>query len=449
MSFLPLLIFMAISLYISYHNIPDVKGMWAGTVIGLLVTLFFAKDKEFYAEKIIDGLANRLVLLSVACWLFAGILASVLQGAGLVKGLIWLAYSLGARGTYFVLVSFLASAIFATATGTGLGTIIAGMMVLYPAGLLLGSAPALLVGSIIGGGALGDNLAAISDTTICSAATQGADIAGVVKSRLKYTLLAAGITIVLIFINSKGTGLDLNGQEEIITSYMEAKGLIMLLPAFLTILLAWRGCHIIPAVTAGIVSALALGKIFGLLSLGQLLTCTGGQVGGIIIEGLSSVVEISVLAILIMACVSIMQAGGGDEKLLNFLDRLVKNPREAEFLIILLVLFFTTIMGLNTPSVLAAGITVVAPLGERFKLHPYRRANLLDASACTLVYILPWAPTMLLAQSLSKSSSLGLISRGEMLTAKAIIPHTYYCYVLLAIMLFSVWTGWGRKFSDE
>ena len=68
----------------------------------------------------------------------------------------------------------------------------------------------LAAGAIIGGGAFGDNLAPVSDTTICSALTQGADITGVVKSRLRYSAVAAAITI--LFILFFGGGGSITGE---------------------------------------------------------------------------------------------------------------------------------------------------------------------------------------------------------------------------------------------
>ena len=77
----------------------------------------------------------------------------------------------------------LTSALFATAVGTGLGTIVGFTAVMYPVGIVLGASPAVLMGAIFSGAAFGDNLAPISDTTIVSAATQETDVGGVVRAR--------------------------------------------------------------------------------------------------------------------------------------------------------------------------------------------------------------------------------------------------------------------------
>ena len=90
---------------------------------------------------------------------------------------------------------------------------------LYPAGILLGSHPAILAGAILSGAIFGDNLAPISDVTIASTTNQRfrtkegyADIAGTVGYRLKYALIAGGIALVLFAV------LDVYKRQEIAQS---------------------------------------------------------------------------------------------------------------------------------------------------------------------------------------------------------------------------------------
>ena len=66
------------------------------------------------------------------------------------------------------------------------------------------------MGAVIGGATFGDNISPVSDTTIASASTQGADIGGVVRSRLKYAIPAAGLAIVVYA--------SLGGVESTVTS---------------------------------------------------------------------------------------------------------------------------------------------------------------------------------------------------------------------------------------
>lgn len=54
-----------------------------------------------------------------------------------------------------------------------------------------------MMGAIVSGGFFGDNVAPVSDTTIASAATQETSIASVVKSRVKYSVIAGGLSAIL------------------------------------------------------------------------------------------------------------------------------------------------------------------------------------------------------------------------------------------------------------
>ena len=110
----------------------------------------------------------------------------------------------GAQGGVFVVLVFLAAMLFALGTGTSTGTCIALSPVLYPAGYFLGADPAMLGLAILSGAAFGDNLAPISDTTIVSAYTQGAEMRDVVRSRFPLAISAASISAVVFLVFGGG-----------------------------------------------------------------------------------------------------------------------------------------------------------------------------------------------------------------------------------------------------
>lgn len=447
-SFLPFLIFLIVAIYISVLQAPDVRGMWVGTMAGIMITFFLAKDRMRYAQIVIEGMADPIAIVPVACWIFAGVFAAVLRSSGLVEGIIWAAYNLGATGTVFVLVSFIACTLFSTAAGTGFGTIVAGMSVLYPAGVLLGANPVILAGAIVGGGAFGDNLAPVSDTTICSAASQGADVGGVVRTRIKYAAAAAAITILVLALFGGG-GAVTKVPYETLAKFMNPKGLIMILPAVLTIYIAVKKGDIIVATTIGTVASIIIAMIFGLNSFDKLMFIKDGAVGGVLVNGVAGMVDICILALLVLSCVHIMQKGGGDQKLLNLAGAFVKTARSAEASIAFLVLVMSSIMGLNAPPILAVGTSYAKPIGEKFNIHPYRRANILDAVACTLCYSLPFTPALLLTQSLAKSANKEFGALVPALTPNQMSPWVIYCYALLLVMIFAIVTGWGREYIGE
>ena len=307
----------------------------------------------------------------------------------------------------------------------------------------------MLVGAIIGGGAFGDNLAPVSDTTICSATSQGADVGGVVRSRLRYAIAASIITLLfMIIFGGSGSGASEAIPYEELSQYMNPKGLIMLIPAIITIYAAIKKGDLIYATTLGTVLSTVVALAANLVTVDQLIGIEDGSVTGIIVEGIGGMVDICILALLIFACVNIMKEGGGDKKLLEVAEKFVKTARGAEASIAALVIVMASIMGLNAPPILAVGTSYAKPIGEKFKIHPYRRANILDGTANTLVYSVPWSTALLLAQSLTKDVSIQYGSAIPIVTADQMWPYVVYCWAMLAVMIFAIITGWGRTYMD-
>ena len=450
MSFLPFIVFLGMIILTTFYfgSISD-GALWVPAYLALVVAFFFAKDKKLYANTIINGMASKDSIIPIVCWIFAGVFATVLKASGLANGIAGLAASIGIQGTFFIIISFISSAILATATGTGFGTIAAGMSVLYPAGIALGAHPQLLAGAIISGGAFGDNLAPISDTTICSATSLGVDVPGVVKSRLKYALAAGLITIIGIIIIGSGYN---GGTAVVETIEYNSKTLYMLIPVVLTIFIAIKTGDIIVATIFGMVVASITGVAAGLIDIVQIdpvgdiskdaLIRVSGEgldrtIGGIIYNGINGMLQVVVLALLLFGSIEIMRAGQGDVKLLKALDNLAKGPRGAEFIISIMVILLSSLMGLNAPAILAIGPSFAKPLSEQYGISPYRAANLLDAQSNTLVYALPWTPAIIYTIGLARDTAYPLV-------AAELTPYVLYAYAMLGVMFMTIIFGIGR-----
>ncbi len=450
MSFLPFLLFLVLIIVTTFlfGSISD-GALWLPAFAALLIPFFFARDKTAYADAMVDGMASREAILPVVCWLFAGVFSRILRDSGLAAGVAGLAAGAGVGSVTFTVITFIASAVFATASGTGFGTIAAGMGVLYPAGLALGGHPGILAGAIISGAAFGDNLAPISDTTICSATSQGVDVPGVVRSRLKYALAAAALTIIaiLIFGNLYGG----SGQAAGGVSY-DPKTLWMFAPVLLTIIAAAKSGNIIIATTLGSVAGAAVAVAAGLMDFIQidaaealrpaLITVSGTgldrTVGGVIQTGLSSMLQVCVLALLLFGSTSIMRAGGGDRRLLAAITGAVKGPVGAEFVISGMVILLSALMGLNAPAILAVGASFAKPIARTYGISPYRTANLLDAQSNTLVYCLPWTPAIVYTLGFAADSA-------QPLSAMEVTPFVFYSFAMLAVMTVTILLGIGRR----
>lgn len=449
-SFLPFVVFLALIILTTFYygSISD-GALWIPAFSALIVAFFFAKDKKTYAETIIEGMASKAAIIPIVCWIFAGVFSRILRTSGLADGIAGVAASMGIQGTFFIVISFIAAAVFATASGTGFGTIAAGMGVLYPAGIALGAHPALLAGAIISGGAFGDNLAPVSDTTICSATSQGVDVPGAVKSRLKYALAAGLLVIIGIII----IGMSYEGavSSADVVQYNPAT-LLMLIPVALTIWIAVKTGDIIIATTIGSVLAGATAVMAGLIDFVQIdpsgevvkeaLIRVSGEgldrtVDGVIYTGLSGMIQVVMLALLLFGSIEIMRAGQGDVKLLNALGNIAKSAKGAEFVVSIMIIVLSALMGLNAPAILAVGASFAKPLSERFGISPYRTANLLDAQSNTLVYSMPWTPAIIYTIGFARDSAVPL-------SAVQVTPYVLYAYAMLAVMFASIILGIGR-----
>ncbi len=454
-SFLPFVVFLALIVVttLMWGSISD-GALWLPAFLALIIAFFFVKDKRHYAEVIIEGMASKEAITPVVCWLFAGVFSRILRSSGLAAAIAGLAAGIGVGPALFTVITFVAACLFATASGTGFGTIAAAMAVLYPAGVALGCHPGLLAGISISGAIFGDNLAPVSDTTICSATSQGVDVPGVVRSRLKYAAVSAGVTIVIavilsLVLGSNGIAMDAN------LSY-DPMAFFMLIAVVITIVVAIKTGDIIIATTLGTVSGGVIGVLTGQFDFLQIdaadpakgaLIAVHGEgldrtVDGILQTGLSSMLQVCILALLLFGSIAIMRAGGGDVRLLNALGSVAKTAKGAEVVTSFMVIILSTIMGLNAPAILAVGPSFAKPLSEKHGISPYRTANLLDAQSNTLVYAMPWVPGMIYTLSFTSGTSAPL-------TAAQVTPFVIYGYVLLVVMFASIFLGIGRHDGED
>ena len=203
-AFLPFALFLSGVVILGLSGAPAETGLWPILLGALILGLLLSKDRHAYSEGIILGMSRPIVMTMVMAWILAGVLGTLLAESGLVQSLVWLARTVGVSGGGYVVSAFLIGAVVSTATGTSLGTILVCTPLLYPPGGALGSDPMVLMGAIIGGATFGDNVSPVSDTTIASATTQGADMGGVVRSRMRYALPAAGVALLVFWMFGAG-----------------------------------------------------------------------------------------------------------------------------------------------------------------------------------------------------------------------------------------------------
>ncbi|SDK27107.1 Na+/H+ antiporter NhaC family protein [Sediminibacillus albus] len=450
----PLLFFVIWAITTSVLQLSSEIGLVMGAVIGLTLGLLFSKSKwGDYAQGLFDGLAQPIGVIAMVAWFYAGMFAQVLQVGGLVEGLVWIGAITGLTGGMFVALTFLLAAVFSTAVGTGYGTTVAFCTLMYPAGIATEAEPVMLFAAILAGAVFGDNLAPVSDTTIVSATTQDADVPGVVRSRFKYAIVAAIPTTILFAVFGGGAG-SVSADEAAQTAMLESanpKGLMMLLPFALVLILALSGHHLITSLTWGILSSIPLILILSLGSFSDIIRFNPDSdaiVEGALVSGITGYVNMAILILLIVAAAHLLRLGGTMEVITNGLVKWIKSSiRRAEFAIWGIVALLNSAITINTAAEIAAA-PFVRELGEKYRIHRYRRANMLDAVTSALGYIFPWGAPVLLGWStiqLMQDTYEWL----PVVAPTSVFPFVFQGWFLVIVMLIAALTGWGLRYEGK
>jgi len=443
---IPLFILIGILVWLSVAERGGTQAFWAGGWLAIAVGLFFAKNKREYCGTVMRGLGDKNGIVIVTAWLFAGVFGKLMVAGGLVDGLLWFGLTTGAQGALFTILSFVAAMLFSLGTGTSTGTVLSLIPVLYPAGVFLGANPVMLAVGILGGAAFGDNLAPVSDTTIVSAFTQEAEMRDVVKSRAPLALAAAAICIVILALTGGGGNVSQLPEME---AQVNPAGLLMLLSFAIVVISALSGRHILESLIYGNISAIVFGLLNGKLALSAVfhIPAKRGESTGLIESGISGVVGAIIFALLVLAVTQVLVESGVMSAILAWAEKTIaKTVRQAESSIILVTILASIPIAANAPALLLVGPSFVKPIGERFNLAPARRANLMDCAVCTIFFILPWHIAVIVwygaLTAAAEAWKLPLPSIGSAM-------YNPYTWALLAVLFFSVLTGWNRKYADQ
>jgi Na+/H+ antiporter NhaC len=446
MTFLPFILAIIGVVYIALKN-ANIPEYWAVFLLPIVIALPFAKSKKVYAEVVIEGVRDELVAIMAMALMLAGIIGALLTDSGLINTLVIYLAKAHLGGNLFLFATLLLTALIAFATGTSLGTMFAVGPILYPVGYLLGANPAMLIGAIISGAAFGDNLGPVSDTTIASATTQGMDIGGVVRTRLKYSVVALIISGIL-YLTVGHSGPMLGGTSQYIQSLSPNPiTLLMLLIPLVVVIAALSGQHLIAALSYGVITGLVVGLGTGIFKPSDIISVPEPfAAGGIIVEGLNNSVSTVFFVLVIFPLINILRRGGGLDMIMDSLSKIVKGPRSAEAAICATEMLLNIATGVNTVAIVASG-EIANRLGKKYGITGYRRANLLDCSGSTFNYILPYMVPVLVGASFSTMK--GLPEGAPPVSPIAISVSEFYPWVMLGLLIFAIVAGYGRTWLGD
>jgi Na+/H+ antiporter NhaC len=122
-----------------------------------------------------------------------------------------------------------------------------------------------------------------------------------------------------------------------------------------------------------------------------------------------------------------------------------RSVARAEVAIWSIVFSLNVFITINTAAEIAAA-PVVSRLGKKFRLHPYRRANFLDAVTSALGYIFPWGGGVLIGyqtiRNLQETYEFVVVVSPTEVWSKVL-----HGWLLAAVMLVAALTGFGRRFE--
>jgi Na+/H+ antiporter NhaC len=295
------------------------------------------------------------------------------------------------------------------------------------------------MGAVLGGATFGDNISPVSDTTIASATTQGAEIGVVVRSRMRYALPAAAAAMLAIALTGGGGG-AIEGAE---LRGGGGRGLLMLAAPTLVLGLLLARRHLLEGLLFGSATAAALAVAAGLVPPGELLylDLEAFTARGLVIDGVERGLGVSVFTLLLMGLVAGLEAGGLVERLVRRAESRALSPARAEARAVGVTSAAVILTTHSVVALLAVG-PFVRRVGERLGLAAERRANLLDLTVCVWPFLLPYCIPTILAASHSGSGAEAGMPR---LAAWSVGLANYHSWALAAMLTIAVTTGYGRR----
>jgi len=435
--FIPVIIAL-VFIAIAGINQSNVNGYVIAFFVAVIASVPFAKNQKAYGEAVVSGLARPIFCIISVAVIMATIAGRLVSSSGLIQTLASFVINANFTGGAFAAFSFVVCCVLSMSTGTSVGTNIVSFPILFPVGVMAGVHPGFMAGALVSGALFGDNLAPISDTTIASAGSQNAEMGGVVRTRVWYSVPAAIAVFViqLLFAGHGGT----IAHEAVGDLVPNPLSLVMLVIPVVIITMCFMQKHLIFALSLGILAGLIAGVASGLYQFSDIFSYPGGfRVGGIFVDSILGSAGTVMMLYGVFCLLGVMEKSGVVEAIGQKVIKLAKGVRGTETVIVLTIGIMAWITGVIAVGMVALG-DVIAEMGEKVGLNKYRRANLMDCGGIGLAALVPWTVHTVLPAQLATGSVDGLS-----LAPTDVLIHNYYSMALLVILAFAIITGFGRK----
>lgn len=435
---LPLLVMLGSILIMAAVGMRSTKNFWAAGFFAVVAGFLVYKDKKQFQAAIIEGATDRTFGFMLCCFLIAGVMSKILTSSNLVSGLLYVLAKLHVSAGLIPILCFVICMILSTATGSAAGAMTTAAPVMLPLAAGMGCNINLVCGAILAGSCFGDNLAPISDTTIAFSLSQEVDVTRVVRARLKYALVAGGISMVLYIVF--GFMMAGSGSAESLTvdgTYVSS--LVFLILPVLVVVIMLRG--------GGLFSALLISEILGILMLfffGFETPASLVAADGLIYNAFSGMINSIIFILFIFIMVSIIKNAGVLDALLNRMRRFAGSERSAEIAGGAMVSLMSIAISSGTSSIAFCG-PIIRQLMRPFKVDRARSANILDGLGCGMGYLVPTNPGCL--QLAGFAVAAGVVAEGY--SAISFVGFNFHSMALFVVFWFAIITGWGRTHKTD
>ena len=399
-----------------FYNIPIVIAFLVAILVACLQNRSLSFDEKLAIMG--QGVGDKNIITMLLIFMTAGAFVGVVGRSSAQSVAYFMLDLIPAR--FAVAVLFAVACFVSTAMGTSVGTITLIAPIAVEVAQASGYAPALCVGTVVGGAMFGDNLSFISDTTIAACNGQGCAMKDKFKGNFWIALPAAIGTLVLLLLLTMG-----HETTPIEASY----NLVQIIPYVLVLIGGVAGINVFVVLLLGIVSGAVIMLATGQTAATDLLASMG--------SGASGMFETSMVAILVAAMCGLIRVYGGFDALLAFIQSLFKGNKGGQLGMGLLVGAMDIATANNTVAIVMAN-PIAKEMSEEYGISSQRAACILDTFSCIFQGIIPYGAQMLVA--ISATAEMGYT-----ISAFEIMRYLFYPYLLLVSSLVAIFLVKEKK----
>jgi len=415
----PLIVFIALYVGLSvaagdFYKVPMTVVFLIASVYAVLSSRRIPLPKRIATYS--QGASSQNLLLMLWIYVLAGAFAASAKEMGAIDATVNITLSLLPSGVLLPGL-FLAACLISISIGTSVGTVVALVPIAVGVASAASANVAMTVAVVVGGAYFGDNLSAISDTTVVATQSQGVSM----SDKFRVNMLVIWPALIGVMTIYGILGADMQTPPNL-PSVAYAK----VIPYLVVLVTAVMGLNVMAVLTLGIVLCGIIGMLMGSYDLFGWLGAMG--------KGMQSMGELIMIAMMAGGMLEVIRENGGVDFLISKLTSRVHTKRGAELSIAALVSLVNVCTANNTVAILTVG-SIAKKIGDRYGVDNRKAASILDTFSCSVQGLLPYGVQMLLAAGLAN------------LPPMEIVPYLYYPMALAVCALGAIVFRLPRRYS--